>query len=101
MTFKDYYSILEIGRFASFEEIKAAYRAMSKKWHPDMNPNVDVKHKMQDINEAYAILKDYSKKQGTTENTMHIMLKIGISIRIQKPHRHQVIPMHIPSMMKS
>lgn len=62
MTFKDYYSILGIGRFASFEEIKAAYRAMSKKWHPDMNPNVDVKHRMQDINEAYAILKDCSKK---------------------------------------
>lgn len=60
--FKDYYKILGISSSATAEEIKAAYRAMSIKWHPDKNPNVDVTSAMQDINEAYAILKDAAKR---------------------------------------
>ena len=62
MDFKDYYAILEIGRQSSSEEIRAAYRLLSKKWHPDLNPGKNVTQKMQDINEAYAILKDHAKK---------------------------------------
>lgn len=62
MEFKDYYAILEIDRQSSSDEIKAAYRLLSKKWHPDLNPGRDVTKKMQDINEAYAILKDPDKK---------------------------------------
>jgi len=62
MEFKDYYAILEIDRQSSQDEIKTAYRLLSKKWHPDLNPEKDVTRKMQDINEAYAILKDPVKK---------------------------------------
>ena len=61
-TFKDYYAILGIACSASADEIRSAYRAMSVKWHPDKNPGVDVTSKMQDINEAYAILKDAEKR---------------------------------------
>lgn len=60
--FKDYYKILEIPPHASAQEIKAAYRNMSIKWHPDRNPNQDVTGIMQNINEAYAILKDEVKR---------------------------------------
>ena len=56
--FKDYYQILGIQPDASKEEIKQAYRKMSKKWHPDKNPGIDVTSIMQDINEAYRILND-------------------------------------------
>lgn len=56
--FKDYYQILDISPSASKQEIKEAYRRMSLRWHPDKNPNKDVTHIMQDINEAYMILKD-------------------------------------------
>ena len=63
MEFKDYYAILEIDRQSSQDEIKTAYRLLSKKWHPDLNPEKDVTRKMQDINEAYAILKDPVKKE--------------------------------------
>lgn len=56
--FKDYYQILGISPNASIEEIKSAYKHMSKKWHPDKNPGKDTTTAMQDINEAYAILKD-------------------------------------------
>ncbi len=61
--FKDYYKILGIQRQASVQEIKSAYRIMSMKWHPDKNPNVDVTSVMQDINEAYAILKNEEKRK--------------------------------------
>lgn len=61
--FKDYYKILDIHRHATAQEIKSAYRAMSMKWHPDKNPETDVTNIMQDINEAYAILKDNNKRE--------------------------------------
>jgi len=60
--FKDYYKILGIQQSASAEEVKSAYRSMSIKWHPDKNQGVDVTHIMQDINEAYTILKDPDKR---------------------------------------
>ena len=61
--FKDYYKILEVASEATPQEIKASYYTLSKKWHPDKNPNKDVTSIMQDINEAYAILKDPQKKK--------------------------------------
>lgn len=61
--FKDYYKILGISKLASSQEIKSAYRAMSMRWHPDKNPNADVTNIMQDINEAYTILKDENKRE--------------------------------------
>lgn len=60
--FKDYYKILGVQSSATTDEIKRAYRAMSMKWHPDKNPNADVTSMMQDINEAYAILKNEEKR---------------------------------------
>lgn len=60
--FKDYYKILGISFGADSAEIKKAYRAQSLKWHPDKHPDEDVKSIMQDINEAYAVLKDPVKK---------------------------------------
>lgn len=56
--FKDYYAILEINEYATVGEIKIAFRRLAKKWHPDRNPGMDTTKMMQDINEAYLILKD-------------------------------------------
>ena len=61
--FRDYYAILEVSYHALPEEIKSAYRQLSKKWHPDVNPYMDVTSKMQDINEAYCVLKDTEKRR--------------------------------------
>ena len=60
--FKDYYDILGIHHKATPTEIQNAYRRQAKRWHPDRNPGVDVKERMQDINEAYAILKEQEKR---------------------------------------
>lgn len=61
--FKDYYKILGVSQSASDYDIKAAYRSMSIKWHPDKNQGADAISMMQDINEAYAILKDKTKRE--------------------------------------
>jgi hypothetical protein len=60
--FKDYYKILGIAPTATQEEIKKAYRTQSMRWHPDKNPGVDTTAQMQDINEAYNILRDSATK---------------------------------------
>lgn len=61
--FKDYYKILGVSQLASDYDIKVAYRSMSIKWHPDKNQGADAISMMQDINEAYAILKDKIKRE--------------------------------------
>jgi len=52
------YSILGIDRTAESEEIKSAYRRLAKLHHPDCNSKPGSEKRMQDINWAYAILRD-------------------------------------------
>jgi len=61
--FTDYYKILGVDISASSEEIRIAYRSLSKKWHPDLNPDRDVTSIMQQINEAYCILGNPPKRE--------------------------------------
>lgn len=61
---KDYYKILGVAKTASENEIKKAYRALAKQYHPDTNPNDKaIEDKFKEINEAYEILSDKNKKQ--------------------------------------
>ena len=61
--FKDYYKLLEITQNANDEEIKKAFREQAIKWHPDRNPGTDTTLRMQEINEAYLILKDKEARE--------------------------------------
>lgn len=64
MPFIDYYEILEIEFDSDSSEIKAAYRRLVKKFHPDLHPNnPEATAKMQLINEAYLILSDAEARQ--------------------------------------
>lgn len=58
-----YYEVLEVNKKASDGEIKKAYRQKSLHYHPDRNNSLDASDKMQQINEAYTILSDKSKRR--------------------------------------
>jgi len=64
-TKRDYYEILGITKGTDQAAIKAAYRKMALKWHPDRNKDnkADAETKFKEINEAYQVLSDPGKKQ--------------------------------------
>lgn len=64
MDYIDYYKILGVEKGASAEEIKAAYRKLARKHHPDLNPNDAQAVKLfQQINEANEVLSDPEKRK--------------------------------------
>ncbi len=63
MAKKDFYEILGIARDASEQEIKAAYRKLALKHHPDRNPgNKEAEEKFKEAAEAYEILSSKEKR---------------------------------------
>ncbi|KAK8139086.1 DnaJ-related protein SCJ1 [Apiospora sp. TS-2023a] len=61
---EDYYKILGINKQASDKQIKSAYRQLSKKYHPDKNPNDDTAHeKFVEVAEAYEALIDADSRK--------------------------------------
>lgn len=62
-TKRDYYEILGVSKTASEAEVKAAYRKLALKYHPDRNKAADAEQKFKEINEAYQVLSDHKKRQ--------------------------------------
>lgn len=63
MQYKDYYEILGVKRESTAAEIKAAYRKLARKFHPDVNKTKEAEQKFKDLNEAYEVLSDKEKRQ--------------------------------------
>lgn len=61
---KDYYKVLELDRRADGKAIKAAYRRLARKYHPDLNPNDKAAEaKFKEVSEAYEVLGDDEKRK--------------------------------------
>jgi len=64
MTYKDYYKIMGVGKTATQDEIKKAYRKLANKYHPDKTKgDKAAEEKFKDINEANGILSDPAKRK--------------------------------------
>lgn len=61
--YKDYYRILGVDRNASDKDIKAAYRKLARKYHPDVNPgDKAAEEKFKEVSEAYEVLSNKEKR---------------------------------------
>ena len=60
---KDHYSVLQVHPDAEIEVIQSAYRRLCKKYHPDVNPSPLAGERIKDINTAYEILSDTSRRR--------------------------------------
>jgi curved DNA-binding protein len=64
MDYKDYYKVLGIPKSASQKEIKAAFRKLARKYHPDHNPgNKEAEARFKELNEANEVLGDPEKRK--------------------------------------
>ncbi|NBD36897.1 MAG: DnaJ domain-containing protein, partial [Chloroflexi bacterium] len=58
----DYYQVLNVGKNASPEEIKRAYRRQARRYHPDVNSKPDAEERFKEVNQAYEVLSDPEKR---------------------------------------
>ncbi len=64
MKFKDYYEVLGVGRSANQGEIRAAFRKLARKYHPDVAADkTTAEEKFKELNEAYEVLSDPEKRK--------------------------------------
>ncbi|WP_429368317.1 molecular chaperone DnaJ [Paenibacillus sp. DS2015] len=61
---RDYYEVLSVGRDASDEDIKKAYRKLARQYHPDVNKAENAEAQFKEVKEAYDVLSDGQKRAG-------------------------------------
>ena len=62
MADRDYYQVLGVSRSDSEEDIRKAFRKKAMEYHPDRNKNADAEEKFKEINEAYQVLSNSTKR---------------------------------------
>ncbi len=63
VAYKDYYKTLGVGKKATAEEIKRAYRRLARQYHPDVNKRPEAERRFKEVNEAHEVLADPEKRR--------------------------------------
>ena len=71
MKYKDYYAVLGVGRDASGDELKRAYRKLAHRYHPDVSGEPDAEEKFKEVAEAYETLKNPEKRAAYEQLGQH------------------------------
>ncbi|MCY9592539.1 molecular chaperone DnaJ [Paenibacillus chitinolyticus] len=71
MSKRDYYEVLGVGKDASAEDVKKAYRKLARQYHPDVNKADDAETKFKEAKEAYDVLGD-DQKRSTYDRFGHV-----------------------------
>lgn len=96
---QNYYDVLNVAHNASDEVIRAAYRALSQKYHPDRNPhNPQAHQRMTEINQAYAVLSDPEKRHHHDVWIARQALQAHIAPELlARKHSPFAAPVHLPN----
>jgi curved DNA-binding protein len=63
VAFRDYYETLGVDRGSSDKDIRAAYRKLARKYHPDVNKEPGAEDRFKEVSEAYEVLRDPEKRE--------------------------------------
>lgn len=83
----DYYKVLQVHRDAGQDVIDAAYRCLSKMYHPDLNKSFDAVEKMVSVNLAYEVLGDLQKRRAYNRSYFGLQQR---QEPIRPPHEKKV-----------
>ena len=94
---KNYYQILGVSRESSKDDIKKAYRTLSKKYHPDLNPdNPEAEEKFKEVSEAYEVLSDESQIMIVLVVPMETHLVVSVEMDSIWKTYSEIFSVHFP-----
>ena len=101
---RDYYEVLGIGREASEEELKKAFRRLALEYHPDRNKQEGASERFKEVSEAYQVLTDPTKRsQYDSMNSIvrNILTHPDFLARLKKSSFLAISPVSVGELRKA
>jgi DnaJ-class molecular chaperone len=96
MALRTLYTVLELQRPATTEEIKAAYRRMALRWHPDRNKSRDAPERFREINDAYRILMNPAQRAYYDQEIDRIEFEYQVQEEVERRAQAEAARSHAP-----
>src|ERR1035441_1495025 len=83
---KDYYKALGVTKTAKPSEIKAAYRKLARKYHPDANKgDTSAEERFKEISEAYSVLSDEKRRKESAASEACVTMPVELAVSSDSP----------------